>query len=1217
MKTPQKHRRLGLTSRRFVGLASILVLGSIIVGSGLAEGQGQTGGLGDDSKKDKGQNTPPAVPTVVGGGGQGGAQGGGSSPTGAGVASPNVLPGLGAGAAQQTPVPTTPSGGAGSGVVVVQGPQQTQQSTGTPGAQLPIAPPSEVAKILSKHKFTGGPGDKLPLYGYSNFESARTGLAARQAAINSPTYIQNIDATKGPVGPGVPGLVGINIPSPERYQLGPGDQITMRISSPTLDPTSQDLTVDNLGSVIIPQTGEKVVARGQTLAQFQENLKIAMRRGIKGAEVQLQLKELRTMTVYIFGQSFAPGTYQMPAVMSLFNAIYMSGGPNENGSLRRIQLRRTNGTVKEYDFYKLLIDGDRKQDVPLQPGDTITILHAGDRVSFDGEVVEPAVYELKQGEKLQDLMHWSGGFKPSGVAQKISIEKTVSSTERRLLDANADLRDPDNNPLLRDGDDVNVHSIRKDLVNEVTIEGPVDQPHHYGLTNGMTVADLVDAARGLLPMAYEERADIFRRNDDDTHKLIPINLRKALKRDPSANILLKEDDRLVIYQQTDIQWMGDRKVTIKGAINKPNTLYRADNLTVRDALLQVGGLAPEAYPTLAFLQRTNLDGTVGPLFKINLIKAQLGDPADNILFQDRDVLTVFTTKDTQFIAEQSVSITGAVQKPATYPLSPDMTVRDVLLLAGNTLPTANLDHGFIQRTNLDGTPGPLITFNVTRALAGYASDNPKLFSKDAILIYTFDQAEYQPKEEVDILGAVQTPSLPNKPYVLSKGMRVHDLVAIAGNTKPTAYRERAFLQRKNLDGTFGELKIIDINKAMAGNPSDDLELKPGDSLNVYTKEQTSFTPTQVVTISGAVQKPGSLPRAEGMTVQDVLRLAGGATAKASDRVEIAKARVPEGTPIQRLSLQEMMGPAGAAVKVEDGDMIAIPEDARIMESPMSITISGLVGNPGPYLVSSNHERLSTILKRAGGALPNAFLKGAQFSRKPEYLVTDAQQKLAPRILEVLTKVQADEYKRALARSEVDKYRAIEEAGKQGQPSVSLAATGAVTPTTTPQIPGATQLGSQAAVTPARTLIPTDLQPSGNLNINVENALRHPGSVDDVILRDGDIISIPQIPVSVTISGAVIAPNAVKFEPGKSLGYYVNHAGGFTNDAAKDEIIIIRTSGNLMKASMSTRLELGDTVFIPTKVEADHLHDKSADFTNSIAQITNAGLLVAVVHALLK
>ncbi len=1213
MKTSKTHRRLGLTSRRILGVTTVLVLGAFIFGSGLAEGGigGQTTGGLDDKTKDKGTTgttgTPP--PTVVSGGGTAGTAGGVTTGTSAGA--PTGGPGAGGGIS-----PAAAQGAGGAGTTGAQTPLiiNTGNQPGTqtnPNPQLPIAPASEVAKILSTHKFTGA--HDFPLFGYSNFESARTGVAARQASINNPTYLNSLNPTIGPVGPTVLGTASINNPTPERYQLGPGDSFTMRVASPTQEAVSHDMVVDSLGSVTVPETGDKVVVRGQTLAQLEGTLKTAVRRGLRDATVTLQLKELRSMTVYIFGESFAPGTYQMPSIMSLFNAIYMSGGPNENGSMRRIQLRRTNGTIHEYDLYKLMVDGDRNQDVPLQPGDVITILHAGDRISLGGEVTQPAIYELKKGETFHDLLHWGSGIKPSGVGQKISIEKTVSGTERQLIDVDSVINDKQNNPVLHDGDDVTVYSIRKELVNEVTIEGPVDQPHHYGLKNGMTVADLIDMSRGLLPEAYGERADLFRRNDDDTHKLIRIDLQKALKRDPSANLVLKEDDRLVIYRQDAIQWMGDRKVEVKGAVNKGGTFYRADNLSVRDILLQAGGLAPAAYPQLAFLQRTNLDGTVGPLFKINLMKAQANDPQHNIVFQDRDVLTIFTVQEASFIADQTVSIKGAVQKPGTFPLSPGMTARDAILLSGNLLPTANVTAAFIQRLNLDGTPGPLITFNLMKALQGLPSDNPTLFSKDQINVYTKDQQDFRPKQVVNIIGAVQTPN----EYVLSEGMRVHDLLYLAGKTLPTANTERAFLQRLNLDGTFGEMKIINIDKVLMLDPANDIELKPGDKLNVYTKDQVAYRPVQTVTISGAVQKPASYPRAEGMTLQDLIRLAGGPTPRASDRLEIAKARVPQGTPIQRFALQDMMGPAGNNIKIEDGDIVAIPEDGRIMEAPMTVTIAGNVANPGPYLVSSTHEHLSSLLRRAGGLLPEGFAKGASFLRKPEFLTTDAQTRLAPRVLDVLSKVQADEYKRAVARSEVDKMRAIADASKQGQPSVNLSATGSPVPTTSNPTAGANQLGSLPAVTPARPLLPADLAPGGNLNISIENALRHPGGSDDVILRDGDTIFIPQTPVSITLSGAVIAPSAVKFEPGKSLAYYINRAGGFTNDAAKDQIIVIRTSGNLLKASMSTRLELGDTIFIPTKVEVDHLHDKSSDFTNSLAQITNAGLLIAVVHALVK
>jgi len=1208
MKRSNTHRHFCQYSRRFVNVVGVLTLAVLVFGSGLARGGqlGQSTGSEQDKKKNDTTGTTP--PTVVGPGSATGSTG--SAATGSIGQTPSGVPtvpgSLGTQGGQVNPAGEQ----SGNGIVVVQQPgQQQQQTTTTQVPQLPIVPPSEVARILSKHKFTGV--HDLPFFGYSDFESARMGVAARQASINNPHYMDSLSAILGPVGPTQLGLTGINMPSPERYELGPGDTITMRVSSPTQDPSTQDITVDPLGSVTVPQTGAKIVVRGQTLAQLEHTLKIAVRQGLRDADIQLQLKELRSMTVYIFGESFAPGTYQMPSVMSLFNAIYMTGGPNENGSLRRIQLKRTNGSVQEYDFYRLLIKGDRKQDVPLEPGDVITILHAGDRVAFEGEVTQPAIYELKRGEDLHDLITWSEGIKPSGITQKISIEKTSPGLERVLVDADAAINDKTNNPILRDGDDVNVYSIRPELVNEVTIEGPVDQPHHYGLTNGMTVADLISAARNLLPEAYLDRADLFRKNDDLTHTLIRIDLQKALARDPVANVKLKEDDRLVIYRLSDVQWMGDRKVEVKGAVNKPGTIYRADNLAVRDLLLQVGGLGPDAYSSMAFLQRTNPDGTVGQLFKINLRKAMLGQPADNIVLQDRDVLTVLNIREANFIADQTVSVKGAVQRAGSFPLSPHMTVRDLVLLAGNVVPTAHVDRAFIQRTNLDGTPGPLITFDIIKSLAGDPANNPELASKDIVLVFTQEQADFQPKQEVSILGAVQTPSS----FVLSKGMKVHDLLVLAGKTLPTAFTDRAYLQRVNLDGTFGKLVAIDLTKALSGDPTNDIELQLGDRLNVYTKQETSFRPQQMVTISGAVQKPGQYPRAEGMTLQDLLRLAGGQTARASERLELAKSRVPDGTPIKRFTLLDMLGPQGATVMLDDGDTIAIPEDGTILEQPITIIIKGQVKNPGPYLVTSANEHLSTILKRAGGVLPDGYARGAQFSRRPEFLATDAQKSLGPRILEVLSKIQADEYKRDLARSEVDKLRALSEAQRQGQPSVTISGTG-ISPNSGAASGNTSGLTDKPAATPARPLLPTDLEPIGSINVDVANAIKHPGSSDDVVLHDGDQIYVPPIPISVSISGAVLAPSAVKWEPGASIAYYLRHSGGLTADADKEEVIVVRSSGSLIKASSNTRIEVGDTIFIPTKVEADRLHDKGADFSSQLAQITNAGLLIAIVHALI-
>ncbi len=252
-----------------------------------------------------------------------------------------------------------------------------------------------------------------------------------------------------------------------------------------------------------------------------------------------------------------------------------------------------------------------------------------------------------------------------------------------------------------------------------------------------------------------------------------------------------------------------------------------------------------------------------------------------------------------------MSITGAVQQPAIYALGFQMTVRDLILESGNILPNAATDHAFIQRTNLDGTPGPLITFDINKALSGDPANNPELQSKDAVQIYTQDQSHFRVKDVVDVVGAVQMPAT----YVLAQGMKIHDALALAGNPLPTAAMDRAYLQHNNLDGTVGTLQIIDLGKAQQGDPKNDVSLRPNDKLSIYTKDQSHFNPEQSITIKGAVLNPGVYPRAKNMTMLDLIHLAGGPTPKHSTNVEVAKARAPEGTPVQTLCPGRHDGPS--------------------------------------------------------------------------------------------------------------------------------------------------------------------------------------------------------------------------------------------------------------------------------------------------------------------
>ncbi|MCS6830164.1 MAG: SLBB domain-containing protein [Armatimonadota bacterium] len=847
----------------------------------------------------------------------------------------------------------------------------------------------------------------------------------------TPFVMPPADALKHFVGPDAMSWMNVLAPAPERYQLGAGDGLTLRYWNDTLEPQEVYLRVDAQGAITLPMGG-KIVARGQTLQQLEETVHKAMSRVIRNVRLTLTLRELRTMTVIVAGEAYAPGSYQMPAVATLFNALYACGGPSDNGSLRRIQLKRTDGSVHTFDFYRFLLNGDGSQDIPLQPGDVIFIPPVEVQVSVSGEVHRPAIYELLPKERLRDAIGFAGGVKPSGVVQRVAVASVRPGEARQLIDANLLESGEENNPPLYDGDSVEVYSIRPIFANIVTVDGAVDQPGNYALTQGMTVADLIERARGLLEDAYVDRADLFRTNPDNTQTLIPVPLTRALQRDPQANIPLQRRDRLVVYAIKDVEWMGDRRVEARGAVQKPRVYYRADNMRVQDLLLQAGGVLPNAYVERAFLQRRNPDGSYGTLLALDLRKAMLNDPDHNVPLQDRDVLMV------------------------------------------------------------------------------------------------------------------------------------------------------------------------------------------------YTREQAQFTPENVVTIDGAIQSPGTYPRAQGMRLADLIRLAGGPLPEAAARVEIAKARKPAGTPPVEVSLDEALkGSEAQNPLLEDGDVVTVRARGDFRLKPMTVYLRGAVKEPGPYTLQASTERLSDIVKRAGGLLDTAYPQAARLLRRPEQVISDLQKTLTGRILQVLRIVNEEEYRRELARSDVERVRFAAGLAQPATPvpasaSALLGQTVSANPAAAPEkIAEAASLFTRDLVSQARPLKEEDLLPAGNVRIDLVTALRKPGSEADVEVRDGDIIYVPERPTTVAVTGAVVVPSAVLHVPGKRVSYYIEYAGGFTADAARDRILVIRATGEVLPAQKVRAVELGDIIFVPTRVMAERLRDRQAEIDAAIRSITTGAIVFRLIETLVK
>ncbi len=831
-------------------------------------------------------------------------------------------------------------------------------------------------------------------------------------------HSNSIDARQSILGPDDMQALNVFAPAPERYQLGAGDTVTIRYWSRTLEATEATLTVDAGGTLALP-SGDRIVARGQTASQAQEAIRAHLARKFRQIQVTLALKELRTITVLVTGEAYAPGSYQMPATVTLFNMLYACGGASERGTLRNIQVRRTDGTTRPFDFYHFLLRGDSSQDTPLQPGDVIFIPPSETRVSVTGEVFRPAIFELLKNEKLRDAVGFAGGVKPSGIAQRVSVQSVQPGSEHRLVDANLNLQDATNNPTLYDGDIVELLSIRSQIANLVSVEGAVDQPSRYALAPNMTAADLIDRARGLRDDVYMLRADLFRANPDNTQKLVSLDLTKVQKREPGANPVLQPRDRLVVYSASDVQFMGFRRVTVKGAIRKPGAYYRADNMRVGDLLLQAGGPQPDASLRQAFLQRRNDDGTYGPLVKVDVGKALAGDGAENIEVQDRDTLTLFTLKDAQFTPESSVEISGPVQREGKYTLAAGMKLSDLLQLSGGALPKAG--------------------------------------------------------ERIEIAHAHAESGM--KPLVVALDMRTKQC-------------------------------------------SDDPVLLPGD-------------------------------------------------------IVILKAR------------------------------------GEYEDKPRIVRVYGAVDRPGPVILHTRSMRLSDVIKEAGGLTTDAYMPGSEFTRNSEMLETGTQKQYALLISHLMDGQNQAEYKREMAKADMERLKSVNSASKSDFPiSIPGLTGGAGDGATTAAASSKTldKLLSQDLVSTPRVLSAQDLEPKGNVFVNLTGAMQKPGGNDDLVMMDGDVITVPTKPSTIQVVGGVTQSRAVPFQQGATAEYYVTSAGGFAPDAARDHIIVIRLGGGLMPLNKVHALLPGDVIMVPTKVQAEQLSKRSNGVDSFFKSLTSSSLL---------
>ena len=471
-----------------------------------------------------------------------------------------------------------------------------------------------------------------------------------------------------------------NIPTPINYVIGPGDEIIITLYGETQ--FVQDVLVSNNGDINIPDVGV-VDVKGLTLGALKVKLfnrlstvYSTLKNDNGGAKTFLNVStgKLRSIKVYVLGEVRVPGGYTLPAMSTTFTSLYFSGGPQLNGSLRDIQVLRDGKKIIDIDFYDYLLKGDASKDIGLQDGDIVFIPPVGKRVALVGDVFRPAVYELKEGEQLKDLIADAGGLNSGAYFQSVHVERIIPFNQRKeylnnILDVTLNFNSVDeliNSPyLLADGDVVTISSINFKLENRVIIAGDVKKPGTYEFTDGMTVRDLVIKADTLFPDAFLEKAVLIRTLPNEKKEVTSFNLKKALDEDPAENIKLENRDSVLVYKLEQIY--PERTVEIDGAVRTPGKYTRMKNMTLSKLILLAGGLTDSA--TTKDIEVTRLD-TVNQTIYADKFNVELPenywdvDKEHDFVLNDYDRILIRFDPDKTFSG--IVTISGEVKFPGRY-----------------------------------------------------------------------------------------------------------------------------------------------------------------------------------------------------------------------------------------------------------------------------------------------------------------------------------------------------------------------------------------------------------------------------------------------------------------------------------------------------------------------------------------------------------------------
>ena len=490
------------------------------------------------------------------------------------------------------------------------------------------------------------------------------------------------------------------IATPVGYILGPDDEINISIYG--YQEAKYSLTVSPEGDINIPYVGVVYVA-GLTIEQASAKIKSKLasagysniRTGL--TKVNVAVGRIRSIKVTVLGEAKTPGGYNLPSLATAFNALYLSGGPNEIGSMRNIEIIRNGKVISRLDIYDILVKGDRSGDVSLRDQDIIRIPTYDVRVSITGQVKRTGLFEMMPGETFQDLLNFAGGFSDTAYTASVTAYK-ATDIEKRIIDI-----DKSEFATYKPGraESYVVKKLIERFTNRVSIAGAVYMPGDYELTAGMTLKDLLVKAQGLKENAYADRGLILRQGNDLMPEYLSFNPSQVMQ-SASGSIPLRRNDSVIVSSIAELR--DSQLVSITGEVRRNGAFRYAENITLKDLVLMAGGFTDAAIPQRIEVARrikkdtfSVADIQIAEVFEINSAD-DLETKAGDVKLQPYDAVIV--RRNPGFQPQVNVRVEGEVVFPGTYGLrNKNERVSDVIKRAGGLTLRAYEQGVYISRIN--------------------------------------------------------------------------------------------------------------------------------------------------------------------------------------------------------------------------------------------------------------------------------------------------------------------------------------------------------------------------------------------------------------------------------------------------------------------------------------------------------------------------------------